>query len=167
MISLQGRAKPRASAAPARTGMQGPPLALEVPETITGAAESEVDEEPGASSTGRGVVRPSAHDSDEEEVEEARGSGATVAPWTVGGVPGPSPTELRMMGAANSVSFKKSTMKQGVLRPLSTLPPFVPRLFIEDITLNHDKYRGFDAAGRDLTAASKTLQPSIIELQAS
>lgn len=84
-----------------------------------------------------------------------------------GGTAGPSPSELRMMGAATSVSFKKSTMKQGVLRPLSTLPPFVPRLFIEDITLNHEKYRGFDAAGRDLTAASKTLQPSIIELQAS
>lgn len=85
----------------------------------------------------------------------------------MGGVTGPSPSELRMMGAASSVSFKKSTVRQGVLRPLSTLTPFVPRLFIEDTTLNHDKYKGFDSAGRDLTAASKTLQPSIIELQAA
>lgn len=91
---------------------------------------------------------------------------APAVPWKLNGSAGPSATELRLMGATNSVSFRKST-KQGVLRPLSTLPPFVPRLFIEDITLNHDKYRGFDAAGRDLTAASKTLQPSIIELQVS
>lgn len=78
----------------------------------------------------------------------------------------PTAHELRMIGAATSVSFKKSG-RAGLLRPLTTLPPFVPRLFIEDISLNHDKYKGFDAAGRDLTAASKTLKPSIIELQAA
>ncbi|PNH10372.1 Adenylate cyclase type 10, partial [Tetrabaena socialis] len=116
---------------------------------------------------GSAQQRSGMQDSDEDDVEDVRGSGAPVGQWNPGAASGPSPTELRMMGANTSVSFKKSTMKQGVLRPLSTLPPFVPRLFIEDITLNHDKYRGFDAAGRDLTAASKTLQPSIIELQAS
>ncbi len=90
-------------------------------------------------------------------------AGTQAAAWAAGG--GPSPSELRMMGANSSVSFKKSTLKQGVLRPLANLPPFVPRLFIEDITLNHEKFSGFDAAGRDLTAASKTIEPSIIELQ--
>lgn len=57
--------------------------------------------------------------------------------------------------------------QQSVNRPLATLPPFVPRLFVEDISLNHEKYREFDVPGRALTAASKCLQPSIVELQAA
>lgn len=78
----------------------------------------------------------------------------------------PTSQELRMMGANTSISFKKCA-RQGLPRPLSMLPPFVPRLFIEDCTLNHERFKGFDAAGRDLTAASKTLKPNIIELQAA
>lgn len=77
----------------------------------------------------------------------------------------PTAQELRMMGANTSISFKKQR-GSGLPRPLTTLPPFVPRLFIEDCMLNNDKFKGFDAAGRDLTAASKTLKPSVIELQA-
>ncbi|KAG2424626.1 hypothetical protein HXX76_014351 [Chlamydomonas incerta] len=135
--------------------------------TATGATAAAAAAAAAASTSG-GAGRPVPHDSDEEDVDVRASGPAAGASWGMGGsTAGPSPSELRMMGAATSVSFKKSTMKQGVLRPLSTLPPFVPRLFIEDITLNHEKYRGFDAAGRDLTAASKTLQPSIIELQAS
>ena len=71
-----------------------------------------------------------------------------------------------MMGANTSISFKKQR-GSGLPRPLTTLPPVVPRLFIEDCMLNNDKFKGFDAAGRDLTAASKTLKPSVIELQAA
>lgn len=78
----------------------------------------------------------------------------------------PTAQELRMMGANTSISFKKQR-SSGLPRPLTTLPPFVPRLFIEDCMLNNDKFKGFDAAGRDLTAASKTLKPSVIELQAA
>ncbi|GIL60580.1 hypothetical protein Vafri_15119, partial [Volvox africanus] len=189
MISIQrtkqkstaGSSKPLAQASQP-TELQEPPTAV--------VGDTDEDQEPsgsrgitepgaagGAPSVGQGAAavgsaqsggRSARHDSDDEDVEDARPSGPPPTAWNMGGgVVGPSTSELRMMGAANSVSFKKSTMKQGVLRPLSTLPPFVPRLFIEDITLNHEKYRGFDAAGRDLTAASKTLQPSIIELQAA
>ncbi|GIM16101.1 hypothetical protein Vretimale_18739, partial [Volvox reticuliferus] len=186
MISIQ-RTKQRSSSKPFAQALQ-PTELQELP--TAGVGDSDEDLEPagsrgitesgagiGAASAGQGTAavgpaqcaaRSTRHDSDDEDVEDARPSGPPPTAWNMGGgVVGPSTSELRMMGAANSVSFRKSTTKQGVLRPLSTLPPFVPRLFIEDITLNHEKYRGFDAAGRDLTAASKTLLPSIIELQAA
>ncbi|KAG2496536.1 hypothetical protein HYH03_005360 [Edaphochlamys debaryana] len=166
MMSLQ-RTKQRA--APTHKGGPQAPQPVDAPDDgIPHPAETDSDDDPvGSGGHAHRPLQPQ-QDSDEDDVDVRGSVGAPhTAPWAVGGVAGPSPTELRMMGANNSVSFKKSTMKQGVLRPLATLPPFVPRLFIEDITLNHDKYRGFDAAGRDLTAASKSLQPSIIELQAS
>ncbi|EFJ50372.1 hypothetical protein VOLCADRAFT_116897 [Volvox carteri f. nagariensis] len=184
MISIQ-RTKQRSMAGNAKPGAQVIQLPeIQGPATVTiGDTDEELEPAAGGSveapgSTGQGSAaavvsaqatsRPVPHDSDDEDVEDVRPSGPPAGVWNMGSnVVGPSTSELRMMGAASSVSFKKNTMKQGVLRPLSTLPPFVPRLFIEDITLNHEKYRGFDAAGRDLTAASKTLQPSIIELQAS
>ncbi|GFR48148.1 hypothetical protein Agub_g9980 [Astrephomene gubernaculifera] len=165
MISLQKSRTREKAPHPSKLGLQGP-TPSEVHEHYHIAEDSDDDDE-SAGSEGHVAPRPMSHDSDDDDAEDARGGdGPPAAPWKMGGVAGPSPIELRLMGAANSVSFKKSTMKQGVLRPLSTLPPFVPRLFIEDIILNHEKYRGFDT-GRDLTAASKTLQPSIIELQAA
>ncbi|KAG2432750.1 hypothetical protein HYH02_012884 [Chlamydomonas schloesseri] len=157
---------PLAAAAAAAAAAANATAAAAAASAATGAAAAAAAAAAANASGAAGRSIP--HDSDEEDVDVRASGPAASASWGMGGgTAGPSPSELRMMGAATSVSFKKSTMKQGVLRPLSTLPPFVPRLFIEDITLNHEKYRGFDAAGRDLTAASKTLQPSIIELQAS
>ena len=77
-------------------------------------------------------------------------------------------TELHMIGAQHSVSFKKSTSKHGLIRPLSTLPPFVPRLLKEDIAYNEPKYKAFDAvAARELIVASKTLGASITDFPGS
>jgi hypothetical protein len=80
----------------------------------------------------------------------------------------PSMAELHMIGAQHSVSFKKSTSKHGLVRPLSTLPPFVPRLLKEDLAYNDAKYRSFDAsASRELSVASKTLEASIVDFPGS
>jgi hypothetical protein len=53
---------------------------------------------------------------------------------------------LQLMGAQRSASFKRSLHK-GVgayVRPLTTLPPFVPRLLKQDIANNEAKYSAFD-----------------------
>lgn len=55
----------------------------------------------------------------------------------------------QLMGMQRSASFKRS-MNKGVgnyVRPLSTLPPFVPRLLKHDISTNEAKYDAFDKVG--------------------
>eukprot|EP00983_Pelagomonas_calceolata_P091670 1157574-Pelagomonas_calceolata.AAC.10 len=60
---------------------------------------------------------------------------------------------MQLMGVQRSASFKRSLHK-GVgayVRPLTTLPPFVPRLLKHDIATNEAKYSAFDkvfCAGR-------------------
>lgn len=82
--------------------------------------------------------------------------------------PGPSLTELQLIGAHQSVSFKKSISKHGLFRPLTTLPPFVPRLLKDEIAANDAKYRSFDHANmKELTQSSKSLTPCMYEFQGS
>ncbi|MEW5303002.1 MAG: hypothetical protein WDW36_005735 [Sanguina aurantia] len=79
---------------------------------------------------------------------------------------GPTTHELQLMGAATSVSFKKSVSRHGIMRPLTTLPPFMPRLLKENIIREGARYKAFDTAvARDLAAASSTLQPIITDFK--
>ncbi|KAL6756768.1 hypothetical protein V8C86DRAFT_37436 [Haematococcus lacustris] len=80
----------------------------------------------------------------------------------------PGMTDVAASGVHPAAPFKRG-LNRGVvsyIRPLATLPPFVPRLLKEDVACDHQKYAGFDElSAKELASASKALVPSITEFQ--
>lgn len=115
------------------------------------------------------VPPPSGSNALSQPGRQLSSSSAAITPFaaSVGGLPSTETAALGQPGI--SVSFNRrhpGTKAQGLLKPLTTLPPFVPKLLKQDLASNNSKYRAFDnAAVRDLATASRTVEPSMHEFQ--
>ncbi|GAX78249.1 hypothetical protein CEUSTIGMA_g5691.t1 [Chlamydomonas eustigma] len=69
----------------------------------------------------------------------------------------------------NAVTGRRSSGQSSLIRPLSTLAPFVPKLLQHCIMSDDARYNMFDSVEslEDLTSAATALKPSMIEIQAA
>lgn len=84
---------------------------------------------------------------------------------------------VQMQRNSDHAFYKKSSAgehnstrssKQGTVKALASLSPFVPQLLKQDMVSNHDRYRAFDGIdARDLAKAAQSLEPCMSEIQMS